>query len=140
MMKLRQHSPGYFCEDDILIIARLTADGRTWINWTQIEPDQLQPLLTQVYEGRHERAIHVMADPSIPYGQFAEFLAKISSSRPVLHIVLLTEGVKNDAMSPAIAVRVPNKPGEYPPSCDLEWKENGYDAPSIYENDLVPAR
>jgi biopolymer transport protein ExbD len=74
MVKLKQHSVGYVCEDDLPIILRLTVDGQMWINQTKVAPDRLGPLVAQIVRGRDEFAVYVMADPSVPYGQFAQFL------------------------------------------------------------------
>lgn len=139
MMKLKQHAIGYVCEDDIPIVLRLTSDGRMWFNWTEVAPERLGPLVAEVVEGRGERVVYVMADPSVPFGQFAEFLARVNSSEPGLHVVLLTDKFRAGVWAPPVVrVRVPSTPHEYVPPCDLEWKENGFLAPSMYAPDPAP--
>lgn len=50
--KLRQHSVGYLCEDDIPQVVRLAADRKTWFVYTEINPDKLvKPWKQQVREG-----------------------------------------------------------------------------------------
>jgi biopolymer transport protein ExbD len=137
MMKLKQHSPGYVCEDDIPIVLRLTADGRMWFNQTEVAPEHLESLVAKVVEFRQERVVYVMADPSVLYGQFAEFLAIVNSSEPGLHVVLLTDKFRERVWGPPVVrVHVLNNPQEYVPPCDLEWSENGFVfAPSMYTAD-----
>ena len=137
MMKLKQHPAGYVCEDDIQIMARLTADGRMWINWTQISPNDMQLRLAEIFKGRNERVVGVMVDQTISYARFAAFLSLVNSTMPDTHVILLTPALQRRFIDPNI-VRIRDEPWAYVPPCDLEWKENGYNAPSMFENDLAP--
>ena len=136
MMKLKQHSPGYFCQDDRWLVVRLAADGTTWVNETVVQERQLRPLLFQIYENRHQRVAYLMADPSIPFGRVAAVLDSASSSIEGMHVVLLTEGLKGHLTEAFVGSTSSSE--RFVPPCDLEWKENGYDAPSMFENDLAP--
>ena len=136
MMKLKQHSPGYSCEDDRWLVVRLASDGTTWINETVVQQHQVRSLIFQIFEYRHERVAYLMADPSIPFGRVATVLDNVSSSIEGMHVVLLTEGLKGHLTEAFVGSTSGSE--KYVPPCDLEWKENGYNAPSMFENDLAP--
>lgn len=138
MLKLKQHFPGYSCEDDRQLVVRLAADGTTWINETVVQQYQLRSIFSHIYEHRHERIAFLMADPSIPFGRVAAAFDKASFSIEGMHVILLTEGLQRHLTESYIEST--RTPGRYVPPCDLEWKENGYNAPSIFENDLAPAQ
>src|SRR5665213_140549 len=139
VVKFKQHSIGYVCEDDLPIVLRLTADGQMWINQTKVVPDRLSERVSKIVHSRDEFAVYVLADPSVPYGQFAEFLERLYSSTPDLHVILVTEKLRERLQGPTV-VRVPSKPQEYVPPCDQEWQENGFRAPSMYAGDVVFGR
>ena len=139
VMKLKQHTPSYVCEDDIPVVLRLKVDGSYRINWTEVTPEQLRSSVTEIFRGRQEPVVYAEADPSVSYNLFVEFLAVIKSTTPGLHVILLTPQLTRYVEGPII-VRVPSAPAEYMPPCDLEWKENGFDAPSMSEEDSGPTR
>jgi|GEM_PF-4855654 Biopolymer transport protein len=135
MVKFKPHSPGYGCEDDRWLVIRLAADGRTWINETEIQVDQLQPSLFEIYQNRQGRVAYLMADPSVPYARVAGILATASSSIENLHVILLTSALQKSQTRAYVSIRSTTDRNYIPP-CDMEWKENGYYAPSMSEDDL----
>lgn len=139
MVKLKQHSPGYVCEDDRLLIVRLMKDGNVWINETAISTEQLRPLLFKIFEYRHERVVYLFAEPSVPYGKFVEFFGQVSSSISGLHVILLTDEILKSPYR-LVGVVDPSRLEVYVPECDLEWSENGFNAPSMSDPDVVPPR
>lgn len=138
MVKLKQHSIGYVCEDDIPIVLRLTRDGRMWFNQTEVSPNEIGERVAEVVRSRQEFAVYVMADSQVSYSQFINFLDRLYGAIPALRVILVTDTLRERLMGPPV-VTVRTTPQEYPPGCDVEWKENGFRAPSMDENDLASA-
>lgn len=80
-----------------------------------------------------------MADPTWSFGKVAELLNRVNGALPGLHIILMTHELRShfETVQPLHALQ----PGEPipPPPCDMEWAENGFDAPSIYGPDIARA-
>jgi hypothetical protein len=72
------------------IVLWLTRDGRMWINETEVSPAQIRPKLEEVFEYRTVRRAYAVVDSGVPYGQFADFFARIASVTPKLDFVLLS--------------------------------------------------
>src|SRR5271169_6761579 len=73
---------------------RLTRDGRTWINEDEIPRDQLVPKIAELMESRVERAVYVVVDSEMSYGQFAEFLGQVAGAATDLHVVVVSGEVR----------------------------------------------
>ena len=139
MVKLKKHSQGYMCEDDWPHVVRLAADGRMWFVRTEVAPDKLGPLIAKVNEGRHEHVLYLLVDPSVSYEQFADFLDKVQSSTSGLHVLLLSGQLRNYTGPVVVHIPPPDQTVFFP-SCDFEWSENGFDAPSMNETDTESLR
>ena len=83
-----------------------------------------------IVHSREEFAVYGMADPSVPYGQFAQFLDRVGASILRLHAILVTEKLRERLLDPPV-VRFPSTPQEYVPPRDQEWQKNGLRAPSM---------
>jgi biopolymer transport protein ExbD len=130
IQKIRSHPPSYFCEDDRQIVVRITEDRKLWINETEMTPVRLRVLLGQINEYRSEHITYLMAAASTPYQQFTDTLNTIRSSVSGMHVILITPQLQRYfevIPRPVTAQRL--KKYEV---CPLEWKENGFDAPSVY--------
>jgi hypothetical protein len=51
---------------------RLTKDGRTWINGTEVPSSELAPTISGLMENRAERVVYAIGDSDLSYGQFGE--------------------------------------------------------------------
>jgi hypothetical protein len=114
----------------------LSPTGQMWINQAKVAPDQLRPRVAEIVHGRDESAVYVMADPSVPYGQFAQFLDRVNASKPGLHVILVTEKLRERLQGPPV-VRFASKPHDDVPPCDQEWQENGFRAPSMESGQIA---
>ena len=70
--------------------ARLTRDGRMWINDDEFSADRLAPAIADLMENRAERVVYVVADSDLSYGQFTNFMDKVAGSTADLHVVLVS--------------------------------------------------
>lgn len=130
-LKLRQHSPGYACEDDRWLVVWLRDGGKVQINETPIDREQLAAKIKLIFENRIGRVAYLLADPEVSFAEAAWAIDRIESALPGMHVILLTPEFKKLTMLPPL--RVDAKPHDYVPSCDWEWAENGFDAPSIQD-------
>ena len=69
---------------------RLTKDGRTWINETEVASNRLVQTVSSLMENRAERVVYVVVDSDLSYGQFAEFLGKIEGATTDLHVIVVS--------------------------------------------------
>jgi biopolymer transport protein ExbD len=76
------------------VFLRLTKDGRTWINDTELPESQLASEVAEVMENRAERVVYVVVDSELPYGQFAQFLDKIAGATTDLHLVVVSGEIR----------------------------------------------
>jgi biopolymer transport protein ExbD len=134
--RIRSHSSNYVCEDDRQIVVRITEDGRLWINQTGMTPVELKTALKRINEYRSEHVAYLIAAPSTPYQKFADTFNVIRSSVTGMHVILITPRLQRyfEAIPRPMTLK---ELKEYP-ICPLEWKENGYEAPSIYSVDAHP--
>ncbi|MGA2651163.1 MAG: hypothetical protein ABSF28_11600 [Terracidiphilus sp.] len=73
---------------------RLTKDGKTWINESEIPADHVAPAVATLMESRAERVVYVVVDSELPYGRFAEFLDKVAGATSDLHVVVISGEVR----------------------------------------------
>jgi hypothetical protein len=69
---------------------RLTKDGRTWINETEVPSNRLVQTVSSLMENRAELVVYVIVDSDLSYGQFAEFLGKVKGAKTDLHVVVVS--------------------------------------------------
>jgi biopolymer transport protein ExbD len=69
---------------------KLTKDGRTWINETEVPSNSLATAVAALMENRAERVVYVVVDSDLSYGQFVEFLGKIKGATTELHVVIVS--------------------------------------------------
>jgi biopolymer transport protein ExbD len=73
---------------------RMTKDGKTWINSTEIPADQVTARVAALMADRAERVVYVVVDSEVTYGQFAEFVDRISRGTADLHVVRVSGEVR----------------------------------------------
>jgi biopolymer transport protein ExbD len=130
MPRVQKHANWLECEDDIPIVILLHKDGSIFIRQTEERPDDLAPIIAKIMDYRDsERAVYLMPDPDVSFGDLARIFSKITASTPNLHVFLVTNRVR------ALL-------GRNPPDgwgiCDFEWPENGYKAESWYAAPAAP--
>ena len=69
---------------------RLTKDGRTWINEDQVPANRLVQRIAGLMKNRAERVVYFIADSELSFGQFAEFLDKVSGATSDLRVVVVS--------------------------------------------------
>ncbi len=74
----------------------LTNDGRTWMNWTELRPEDIRGRIAEVMDYRSVRTVYVIAEPHVSYQQFADFMGRIVDATPNLHVVLLTSELRRE--------------------------------------------
>ncbi|MCQ4319746.1 ExbD/TolR family protein [Stutzerimonas stutzeri] len=62
------------------LVVSVDADGRLYLDETEIEPDQLEVNLQQVKAGDPEVKVQLRADENVNYGQVAKAMASIERS------------------------------------------------------------
>jgi hypothetical protein len=103
---------------------RLTRDGKTWINATEIPEDQVRLKVAHLMENRAERVVYVMVDSELSYGQFAAFMDSIEGATDDLHIIVVSGEIRREFMKNRVLVRPLKayKMEESPPSvCDFVY-------------------
>lgn len=66
-------------KEDTLVVS-LEQSGKTFINSTEISPDQLMEKLTSMLAGREKREVFLKADQSVPYGDVVKVMAQIKGA------------------------------------------------------------
>jgi biopolymer transport protein ExbD len=113
---------------------RLTMDGKTWINETEIPADQLRLRVATLMEDRAERVVYVVVDSELSYGQFAEFLGSIEGATTDLHVVVVSGEIRREftkdrvLASPLKAYRLEEDPINV---CDFVYSANEFSRESV---------
>jgi biopolymer transport protein ExbD len=87
------HDPNQMTCDGRPEFVRLTKDGRTRINETEVSSGRLAPTISGLMENRAERVVYVIADSDLSYGQFAELLGVVKGSTADLHVVVISGAI-----------------------------------------------
>jgi biopolymer transport protein ExbD len=74
----------------------LTNDGRTWINWTELRPEDIRGKIAEVMEYRSVKNVYVIVELQVSYQQFVNFMSRIVDASPNLHVVLLTSELRRE--------------------------------------------
>jgi biopolymer transport protein ExbD len=74
----------------------LTNDGRTWMNWYELRPEDIRSKIAAVMEYRSVKTVYVIFEPNVSYKQFADFMSRIVDATPDLHVVLLTSELRRE--------------------------------------------
>lgn len=74
----------------------LTNDGRTWMNWTELRPEDIRSKIADVMEYRSAKSVYVIVEPQVSYQQFADFMSRIVDASPNLHVVFLTTELRRE--------------------------------------------
>jgi biopolymer transport protein ExbD len=72
------------------VFVRLTRDGKSWINETEVTSNRLVPVVSALMENRAERVVYVVVDSDLSYGQFVTFLDRIKGATDDLHVVVVS--------------------------------------------------
>jgi biopolymer transport protein ExbD len=93
-----QPQPAYEC-NAISLTVWLTKDGKIWINNTETPAKELTERLAEIFEYRMHPVVYVFADHKVTFGQFADFMARITAvkaTRPRLSIVLVSGQLREE--------------------------------------------
>jgi biopolymer transport protein TolR len=66
-------------KEDTLVVS-LEKSGRTFINTTEIQGDQLKDKLNSMLAGREKREVFLKADSSVPYGEVVKVMSQIKGA------------------------------------------------------------
>ena len=66
-------------KEDTLVVS-LEQSGKTYINTSEISPDQLKDKLTGMLAGREKREVFLKADSAVPYGDVVRVMAQIKGA------------------------------------------------------------
>ena len=64
-------------ESSEAVLVAMDAEGRVFIDQTEVKPDALEQVLTQVRASRGSDRVYVRADEAIPYGQVMTMMGQI---------------------------------------------------------------
>jgi biopolymer transport protein ExbD len=78
------------------IFMRLTADGKSWMNETEIPTNQIESTIAAKMENRAEKIVYVFVDSELSYGQFMWFTNKLSRAVPSLHLLVISGEVRRE--------------------------------------------
>ena len=66
-------------KEDTLVVS-IEKSGRTFINSSEIQGDQLKDKLNSMLAGREKREVFLKADSSVPYGEVVKVMAQIKGA------------------------------------------------------------
>jgi biopolymer transport protein TolR len=66
-------------KEDTLVVS-VEKSGRTFINTSEIQGDQLKDKLNSMLAGREKREVFLKADSSVPYGEVVKVMAQIKGA------------------------------------------------------------
>jgi biopolymer transport protein TolR len=66
-------------KEDTLVVS-LEKSGKTYINTTEIQGDQIKDKLNSMLAGREKREVFLKADSSVPYGEVVRVMAQIKGA------------------------------------------------------------
>jgi len=66
-------------KEDTLVVS-IEKSGRTFINASEIQGDQLRDKLNSMLAGREKREVFLKADSSVPYGEVVKVMAQIKAA------------------------------------------------------------
>ncbi|HBA88981.1 MAG TPA: protein TolR [Geobacter sp.] len=66
-------------KEDTLVVS-VEQSGKTYINTSEISPDQLKDKLTSMLAGREKREVFLKADSAVPYGDVVRVMAQIKGA------------------------------------------------------------
>lgn len=129
MVRIHRTYQHEFSCDGRFEFIRLTRDGKTWINATEIPTDQVRQRVAALMENRAERVIYVIVDSELSYGQFAAFMDRIEGATDDLYVIVVSGETRREFMKNRVLVGPLKvyKMEENPPSvCDLVVSETEF--------------
>jgi biopolymer transport protein TolR len=66
-------------KEDTLVVS-VDKSGKTFINTSEIQADQLKDKLNSMLAGREKREVFLKADSSVPYGEVVRVMAQIKGA------------------------------------------------------------
>jgi biopolymer transport protein ExbD len=109
MPRVQRHADWHECEDDMPIVVVIHRDGSIFIRQTEERPNEVAAIIARIMDYRGtERAVYVMPDPDVTYGDLAQLFNKIAKSTPNLHVFLVTSRV-----GALLGRNAPTSPREY---------------------------
>ena len=66
-------------KEDTLVVS-IEKSGKTFINTSEIQGDQLKDKLNSMLAGREKREVFLKADSSVPYGEVVKVMAQIKGA------------------------------------------------------------
>jgi biopolymer transport protein ExbD len=135
----RDPNRNYTCDGRPLFM-RLTKDGKSWINETEIPPNQIGPTVSIVMENRAKRVVYVVVDSELSYGQFVSFMNRMNSATPNLHLILISGAIRREFEASRNEFSKAFAKGQFAnieplDTCDFEISENTYKRWSAGESD-----
>jgi biopolymer transport protein ExbD len=109
------------------IVVQLKKNGSTWINETRMNPEELGPRLTRIYENRAERFALFIPDHDVSFEQFATVYSTITRSASTPYVELITPGLSKEFSRCPEGVH-----------CGLDWPDGSYQ-PCVWIN-MPPIR
>ena len=94
MLRIHRTAQDEFSCDDRSVFLRITRDGKTWINATEIPADQVRSTVATLMENRAERVVYVVVDSELSYGEFARFLDSVEGATEDLHVVVVSGEIR----------------------------------------------
>lgn len=78
------------------IVASYGADHRLLINSRPVEMAAAEAAFREVYQGRRDKTLYVMGDPSVTYGEIARII-DAATGAGVEKVGIVTEGMRREA-------------------------------------------
>lgn len=107
------------CHADRYIAVQIQKDASTKIGETSVSLDELHTQLGDIYANRKEKLLLLVADPEIPYGDFAAIYNLIKKSTTDLTIELFTPRLRTGVLCPPGSGNTGNDCGFYWPDHKL---------------------
>ncbi|MGA2809204.1 MAG: hypothetical protein ABSE87_13815 [Terracidiphilus sp.] len=143
MLRIHRTAQNEFDCEGRFEFLRLTRDGKTWVNSTEIPASQVRPTVATLMENRAERVVYVVGDSELPYGQFAKFLDSIEGATEDLHVVVVSGEIRRQFEESRALVN-PSKPPQVEQEpldvCDFVLPANEFPRETVNSPSQIPPR
>jgi biopolymer transport protein TolR len=79
-VQLPQAGGNQLAGDDVALVVSVTADGKTWLNDTQLETSALTTKIAAIVKEKKHQVVYVRGDKGADYGRVVEVIASLKGA------------------------------------------------------------
>ena len=79
-VQLPQAGGNQLAGDDVALVVSVTADGKTWLNDTQLETSALTTKIAAIVKEKKHQIVYVRGDKGADYGRVVEVIASLKGA------------------------------------------------------------